>query len=232
MSSDYDSGFNAGMRGNMFGAPATAEGTAGFMAGQAAANSKNVGSLEWIFAPLVLWPFVLILYPVGGVATLLTALVAEKVALAVGLGGSPGVRWALILAPTIAVCWTLVRREQFWGMNRTYYYIRHVVRMLILALLMNGGATNAWRTARDLPALPGWEATIAWPPQWMAIALWLVFWQLFFMRANQFRVYWNAKLMSWFFRPKGFSPFYFTWKRADKPVERQAPIAMPKRWGE
>ncbi|MCC6927572.1 MAG: hypothetical protein IT359_01165 [Gemmatimonadaceae bacterium] len=231
MSSDYNAGYDAGARGNMFSAPATAEGTAGFMAGQAAARSKYEGSLEWILAPLVLWPFVLIFYPVGGVATLLTAMVAEKVALAVGLGGSPLLRWALILLPTIVVCWTVVRREQFWGMNRTYYLARHVVRLLLLAMLMNGGATNAWRTARDLPSL-GWEATIAWPPQWMAVALCLVFWQLFFMRAHQFRLYWDKKLKMWFFRPKDFSPLYFRWNRSEKPVERQAPIAMPKRWGE
>ncbi|MFN8668893.1 MAG: hypothetical protein U0164_17060 [Gemmatimonadaceae bacterium] len=232
MSSDYNAGYDAGARGNMFGAPATAEGTAGFMAGQAAARSKNSGSLEWLLAPLVLWPFILIFYPVGGAATVLTALVTEKVALAVGLGGNALLRWALILVPTIMVCWTVVRREQFWGMNRRYYYIRHVVRMLVLALLMNGGATNAWRTARDLPALPGWEATIAWPPQWMAIALWLVFWQLFFMRAYHFRLYWDRKLKMWFFRPKDFPPTYFTWKRPEQVAERQAPIAMPRRWGE
>ena len=231
MSSDYNSGYDAGARGNIIGAPATAEGTAGFMAGQAAANSRSSGSIEWLVAPFVLWPFVLIFYQVGGAATVLTALAIEKISLLIGLGGLPGVRVALILVATIAVCWTVVRKEQFWGLNRTYYLARHVVRMILLALLVNGGATNAWRTARELPSL-GWEATVQWPQQWMPIALCVVFWQLFFMRSYQFRVYWNLKLKMWFFRPKDFEPFYFSWKRAEKPVERQAPIEMPKRWGE
>lgn len=231
MSSDYNAGYDAGLRGNIFGGPATAEGTAGFLAGQAASNRKTSGSIEWLVAPLVLWPFVLIFYPVGGAATVLTALVAEKVALAIGLGRVPLLAWALILVPTIVVCWTVVRKEQFWGLNRTYYLARHVVRMILLAMLANGGATNAWRTARDLPSL-GWEATYEWPKLWLVIVLSVVFWQLFFMRSYHFRVYWNRKLKMWFFRPKDFEPFYFTWKRADKPVERQAPIEMPRRWGE
>lgn len=228
MSSDYNSGFDAGRRGNIFGGPATAEGTAGFLAGQAAANTRYSGSAEWILAPFVLWPFVLIFYPVGGVATVLTAVLSEKIALLLGLRGSPMLRWAVILVPTIIVCWTVVRKEQFWGLNRTYYLGRHVVRMIVLAMLMNGGATNAWRTARDLPAL-GWEATYHWPPQWLPIVICLVFWQVLFIRAYQLRIYWNTKLKMWFFRPKDFAPFYFTWKRADSVAARQAPIEMPGR---
>lgn len=227
--SDYNAGYDAGSRGNIFGAPATADGTAGFMAGQAAAGRKSAGSLEWILAPLVLWPFVLIFYPVGGAATLLTAVMAEKLALLVGLGRIPALRWFVVLVPAVIVCWTVIRREQFWGLNRTYYLVRHVVRMILLAMLVNGGATNAWRTARDLPALPGWEATYRWPPQWIAVGLCLVFWQVFFMRAYKWRLYWNMKLQQWFFRPRNFEAFYFTWKRAQKVAERQAPIEMP-RW--
>lgn len=228
MSSDYNSGFDAGSRGNMFGAPATAEGTAGWMAGNAARNTKSTGSAEWILAPFLLWPFVLIFYPLGGAATIATAYAGEALANAIGLGGN-ALRWAIIFLPPIFACWTVVRIEQRLGLNRTYYLIRHVVRMLILALLINGGATNAMITGRNLPSLPPLQAMFHWPPQWLAIALWLAFWQVFFMRAYNWRIYWNRKLISWFFRPKNFEPFYFTWTK-QKPVETLAPIELPGRY--
>jgi hypothetical protein len=228
MSNDYNAGFQAGLRGSIFG-PSSAEGTAGFMAGMAARDGQGAGSLEWILAPLVLWPFVLIFYPVGGAATIATAFAGEKITLLMGLGGVPALRWPIVLAAAIVVCWTVVRREQFWGYNRRYYLARHVVRLLILALLINGGATNAVRTGQNLPSLSGLDALFAWPPQWLAIALWLAFWQLFFMRATSWPIYWNAKLISWRFRPKGFTPMEFWRKARPTTVERQAPIEMPRR---
>ncbi|BAH40003.1 MAG TPA: hypothetical protein DGD08_12365 [Gemmatimonas aurantiaca] len=226
MSSDYDSGYDAGARGSIFG-PATVEGTAGWMAGNQARNNKSSGSAEWLIAPFVLWPFVLIFYPVGGAATIATAFAAEALANVMGLGAG-GLRWIIMLIPTVIVCWMVVRLEQQWGLRRSYYLIRHVVRMLILALVINGAATNAMITANNQPSLPPLQAMFHWPPQWLAIALWLVFWQLFFMRAHQWRIYWNRKLMSWFFRPKGFDPHYFSWRK-EQVVERLAPIEMPGR---
>ncbi len=222
MSSDYNSGFDAGQRGNIFG-PATAEGTAGWMAGNALRNTKSSGSAEWIVAPFVLWPFVMIFYPVGALATVATAYAMEKLTKLIGLGGIGGIRWPLVLIATVIACWTVVRMEQRWGLNRTYYRVRHVVRMLIFALLANGAAQSAGRDAH----YTGWDATLAWPPHWMAIGVMLIFWQLLFMRAYDFRVYWNQKLISWFFRPKEFEPFYFRDAPVTKFAERKEPIAMP-----
>src|SRR5690349_1382202 len=117
MSSDHQRGLDAGMRGSVIG-PTSAEGVAGFMAGQAiAANrGKMEGSAEWVIAPVVLAPFFAIFYPVTTAATLATAFAAEGLANAVGLGNS-ALRWALILVPTIAVCWTVGRMDQQWGLK-------------------------------------------------------------------------------------------------------------------
>lgn len=54
MSSDYNAGYDAGARGNIFGGPATAEGMAGFMAGQDAASRKYTGSVEWLVVPIAM----------------------------------------------------------------------------------------------------------------------------------------------------------------------------------
>lgn len=227
---DYNAGYDAGRRGSVFG-PNSAEGWAGWSAGAAAARGeRSHGSAEWLIAPLVLWPFVLIFYPVGGAATLATALGVEALVHAVGLGANAALRWTLVLIPTIAVCWTVVRMEQRWGHNRTYYLTRHVVRMLILALFMNGGGTNAMLTGASQPALPALAAMFSWPIQWLPVALAATFWQVFFMRAHLFRLYWNEKLKSWRFRPADFDAFYFTWRKAPSPVRAQEPIAMPRRW--
>ena len=230
MSSDYNDGFSAGQRGSIF-APASAEGTAGFMAGQALARGGSTGSAEWVIAPFVLAPFVAIFYPIATAAALAVGLAAEALANGVGLGTNALVRWALVLLPTVAVFWTVCRRDQHWGFNRTYYIVRHLARMLVFALLANGAAHNAAATARDLPAMEPMAAMFATPVQWLPVLLMLGFWQLFFMRAYQFRLYWNMKLKSWRLRPADFPPIYFTWGRATPTHVPQAPIAMPGRYG-
>ncbi len=103
--------------------------------------------------------------------------------------------------------------------------------MLVFALLANGAAQNAAATARDLPAMEPMTAMFATPVQWLPVLLMLAFWQVFFMRAYSFRLYWNSKLKSWRFRPKDFPPFYFRWGRATPHHVPQAPIAMPGRYG-
>ncbi len=227
---DYNSGFNAGLRGSIFG-PASVEGTSGFLAGQALARGGSSGSAEWVIAPFVLAPFVAIFYPVATVLALCVGLAAEASANLVGLGANQLLRWVVVLLPVVAVFWTVCRWDQYWGFNRTYYLVRHVVRMLVFALLANGAAHNAAATAADLPAMPPLVAMFTTPIQLVPVLLMLVFWQLFFMRAYSFRLYWNKKLQSWRFRPQDFPPFYFTWRRAT-PVHRpQAPIAMPGRYG-
>jgi hypothetical protein len=231
MSSDHQRGLDAGMRGSVIG-PTSAEGVAGFMAGQAiAANrGKMEGSAEWVIAPVVLAPFFAIFYPVTTAATLATAFAAEGLANAVGLGNS-ALRWALILVPTIAVCWTVGRMDQQWGLkSRTYYIVRHVARMISFALLANGAAHNAAATAANRSAMDAIPAMFSTPVAIVPVLLMVVFWQVFFIRAYSFRIYWNRKLMSWRFRPKDFPPFYFQWRKTPAPYAPAEPIPMPGRW--
>lgn len=229
-SNDYNDGFTAGQRGSIFG-PSSAEGTAGFLAGQALGSNRSSGSAEWVVAPFVLAPFVAIFYPVATAAALAVGLATEAFVNTIGLGTNALVRWTLVLLPTVAVFWTVCRRDQHWGMHRTYYIVRHVVRMLVFALLANGAAQNAAATARDLPAMAPMAAMFATPVQWLPVLLMLAFWQVFFMRAYAFRLYWNMKLKSWRLRPKDFPPFYFTWWRSSPAPAAQAPIPMPGRFG-
>ncbi len=227
---DYNAGLQAGQRGSVFG-PTSAEGNAGFAAGLAlAANrGKSAGSPEWLVAPFVLWPFVAIFYPVATAAGLAVAFGVEGIATGLGLGSSPLLRWALILAATVATFWPLCRMEQQWGRNRRYYLARHAVRLLIFALLANGAAQNGAATAANLPSMSPMTAMFTMPPKWLPVFLMLAFWQIFFMRAYSFRVYWNKKLQSWWLRPKDFDPFYFSWGRARPAYAPQAPIPMPGR---
>lgn len=232
MSKDYNDGFSAGQRGSIFG-PTSAEGSAGFNAGVAHANAKpSVGSAEWLIAPVVLAPFVAIFYPVATAAALAIALATEAVVNATGLGGNSLLRWALVLLPTAAVFWPVCRMDQQWGLNnRTYYLARHLMRLLVFAAIANGAAQNAAASAANLASMPAMEAMLKTPVQWMPVLLMLVFWQLFFMRAYKFRLYWNERLISWRLRPKDFPPFYFSWGRAPKVHQPQASIPLPPRWG-
>ncbi len=227
---DYNAGLRAGERGSVFG-PTSAEGNAGFAAGMAiAANrGKTEGSLEWLVAPFVLAPFVAIFYPVATAVAFIVAFTVEALANAIGLGGAPALRGALILVATVATFWPLCRRDQQWGRNRTYYLARHAVRMVIFALLANGAAQNGAATAANLPSMSPLTAMFAMPPKWLPIVLMLAFWQIFFMRAVSFRAYWNKKLKSWWLRPKDFDAFYFTWGRPKPAYVRQEPIPMPGR---
>lgn len=230
MSNDYNAGLHAGERGSVFG-PTSAEGNAGFAAGLAlAANrGKAVGSLEWLVAPFVLSPFVAIFYPVATAAGLAVAFGVEAIATGIGLGGNSLPRWALILTATVATFWPLCRIDQRWGRNRSYYLARHAVRLLIFALLANGAAQNGAATAANLPSMSPTTAMFAMPPKWLPVILMLVFWQIFFMRAVSFRVYWNKKLQSWWLRPKDFDAFYFSWRHTQPAHTPPAPIPMPGR---
>lgn len=228
MSIDQQRGLDAGLRGSTIG-PTSTEGVGGFMAGQAiAANRGKVeGSAEWLIAPIVLAPFFAIFYPVTTAATLATAFAAEAVGNAVGLGSS-GLRWALILVPTIVVCWTVGRMDQQWGLkSKPYYIVRHVARMIAFALLANGAAHNAAATAANRSAMDAIPAMFATPVSIVPVLLMVAFWQVFFIRAYHFRVYWNKKLISWRFRPKDFPPFYFHWRKGSAPYARAKPIPMP-----
>jgi hypothetical protein len=226
-SDDYNAGFNAGQRGNVF-APASADGGAGFMAGQALAHTKYEGSAEWLVAPFVLAPFVAIFYPLATAAALAVGFGAEAMLRIAGLALNSALSLALVWVPALAVFWIVCRRDQQWGLNRPYYIARHAVRMLAFALLANGAATNAAAVAANRPALAPLDAMLSTPIQWLPILLMLIFWQVLFVRASLLRIYWNKKLMSWWLRPKGFPPLYFTWWR--KPPSTnvpQAPIPMP-----
>lgn len=228
MSDEHQRGLDAGMRGSVIG-PTSAEGVAGFMAGQAiAANrGKSEGSAEWLVAPVVLAPFFAIFYPVTTAATLATAFAAEAIANTLGLGQT-ALRYALILVPSIAVCWTFGRMDQRWGLkSRTYYIVRHVARMIAFALLANGAAHNAAATAANRPAMGALQAMFSTPVYWVPVLLMLAFWQVFFIRAYNFRVYWNRKLMSWRFRPRDFPAFYFSWSRRRAPDAAAPPIPIP-----
>lgn len=231
MSDDYNAGFAAGQRGSVFG-PSSAEGTAGFLAGQALAGQRYSGSAEWLVAPFVLAPFVAIFYPAAAAAALAVGLATEAFANAIGLGADAIVRWTLVLVPTVSVFWIVCRRDQQWGFNRPYYLVRHLARMLAFALLANGAAHNGAATAAGLPAMAPMTAMFTTPVQWLPVLLMLAFWQIFFMRAYSFRLYWNRKLKSWRLRPQDFPAFYFQWARP-KPTAGppQAPIAMPGRFG-
>lgn len=227
---DYNAGLRAGERGSVFG-PTSAEGSAGFAAGMsiAANRGKTDGSIEWLIAPFVLAPFVAIFYPVATAAGLAVAFGVEAIANGMGLGSNSMLRWALVLAATVATFWPLCRLDQRWGRNRGYYLARHAVRMLIFALLANGAAQNGAASAANLPSMPPLTAMFAMPPKWLPVFLMLAFWQLFFMRAVSFRAYWNKKLQSWWLRPKDFDAFYFRWGRTPPPYTAQAPIPMPGR---
>lgn len=228
MSDEHQRGLEAGMRGSTIG-PSSADGVAGFMAGQAiAANrGKSEGSIEWLVAPVVLAPFFAIFYPVTTAATLTAAFATEAIANSLGLGEA-FFRFALILIPTIVVCWTVGRADQRWGLNsRMYYVARHVARMIILALLANGAAHNAAATAANRPAMSALQAVFSTPVYWVPVLLMLAFWQILFMRAHNFRIYWNRKLMSWRFRPRDFPAFYFAWTRRREPATPTTPIPMP-----
>lgn len=230
MSSDYNDGFNAGLRGSIFG-PSSAEGTAGFMAGQALADRRSTGSAEWVVAPFVLAPLVALFYPVATAAALAVGLAIEAAVNGIGLGGNEVLRWMVVLPPTLAVFWTVCRRDQHWGLDRRYYIARHVARLLAFALLANGAAHNAAATAADLPAMAPLTAMFATPVRWLPVLLLVAFWQVFFMRAYHSRLYWNMKLKSWKLRPKDFPPFYFSWGRENPVHVPQAPIPMPGRFG-
>ena len=53
-------------------------------------DSRSSGSIEWLVAPFVLWPFVLIFYPVGGVATVLNEFAeSSKVAIRIDEAALP-----------------------------------------------------------------------------------------------------------------------------------------------
>lgn len=227
---DYNAGLRAGERGSVFG-PTSAEGNAGFAAGLALAHNrgKTEGSIEWWVAPFVLAPFVAIFYPVATAAALAAAFAVEAIGVTIGLGGNSALRWGLVLIATVATFWPLCRLDQRWGHNRPYYLARHAVRMLIFALLANGAAQNGAASAANLPTMPPLTAMFTMPPKWLPVLLMLAFWQVFFMRAYSFRIYWNRKLQSWWLRPKDFGPFYFSWGRP-RPIESPlAPIPMPGR---
>lgn len=226
---DFHAGLRAGQTGSVFG-PQSEAGRAGFNAGVGLARQQpGAGSPEWLIAPVVLSPFVAIFYPVATAAALAVGLTVERVVNAIGLGGNSLVRWAFVIGAIVAVFWPLCRRDQVWGLNRTYYLIRHGVRLLIIALLLNGAAQNGAASANNLPIMPAMTAMFKTPIQWLPVLLGVGAMQLFFMRAYQWRIYWNIRLKMWHLRPKGFEPFYFTWRKA-KPdaVTTQAPIEMPR----
>lgn len=227
---DYNAGMRAGELGSVFG-PTSAQGMAGFAAGQAlAANrGKTEGSIEWLVAPFVLAPFVALFYPIATAAGLAVAFGVEGVADVAGLGSTSLLRWALILIATVATFWPLCRMDQRWGHNRRYYLARHALRLILFALLANGAAQNGAASAANLPTLTPMAAMFAMPPKWLPIVLMLAFWQVFFMRAVFFRVYWNKKLKSWRLRPADFDAFYFAWGRRPRPSTPQAAIPMPGR---
>src|SRR5688572_24678420 len=101
MSDDSLSGLQSGLRGDLI-APASAEGMAGWMAGQNARTAKGEGSIEWLVAPFVLAPIFACFYPITTAATITTAFATEGLANMAGLSQNSAMRWLIILVPTIA----------------------------------------------------------------------------------------------------------------------------------
>lgn len=226
MSDDSMRGLQSGLRGDLL-APTSAEGVAGWMAGQNARHYKGEGSIEWLVAPFVLAPIFACLYPITTAATIATAFAAEALANAIGVANSSFVRFLIILVPTVVVCWTVGRRDQLWGLNRTYYIVRHVARLIIFAALINAATMNG-RVPENARTVGAFFANITSSTSVMiAIALTLVFWQWLLMTAYNLRIYWNRKLISWFFRKKDFTPFYFSWK-ANPVIVPQGATPMPE----
>ncbi len=96
--------------------------------------------------------------------------------------------------------------------------------------LLNGAAKTGAASAQNLPTMPAMTAMFRTPIQWLPVLLGVGAMQLFFMRAYSWRIYWNSRMMMWLLRPKGFEPFYFTWRKAKSDVvTKQAPIEMPRR---
>ena len=228
---DYSSGVDAGLRGDMFG-PNSASGFAGWMAGQATrdnARRGSVGSVEWLVAPVVLAPLFAVFYPVTTAATLAVAYPVEWLLNLLGIGTRNVIGGGLLLATVVVVAWTVGRRDQLWGLNRTYYNARHAARLVILALVANAAAMSAG----DIPRTGGvgeFFARMFTMPNIMAVALMVVGWHLYLRRSYSGRFYWNAKLVSWKFRRKDF-PVYQFMPDARNPtpiVVAQAPIPMPK----
>jgi hypothetical protein len=102
--------------------------------------------------------------------------------------------------------------------------------VIAFALLANGAAHTAAATAANRSAIDAIPAMFSTPVAIVPVLLMVGFWQVFFIRAYSFRIYWNRKLMSWRFRPKDFPPFYFQWRKTPAPYAPAAPIPMPGRW--
>ncbi len=229
---DYSRGVDAGMRGDMFG-PSSASGFAGWMAGQATrdnARRGSVGSIEWLVAPVVLAPLFAVFYPVTTAATLGVAYAVETLLNLVGIGTRNLIGGGILLAAAVVVAWTVGRRDQLWGLNRTYYNARHVARLVILALVANAAALSARDASPTGGGVGGFFGAMFTMPNVMAVALMVVGWHLYLRRATNGRLYWNMKLVSWKFRKKDFPVYDFMpGARTPTPIVRaQAPIEMPK----
>lgn len=225
---DYGSGVQSGLRGD-FSVPTSHDGRVGHMAGllarQGLSRGGSAGSVEWIVAPFVLAPVFALLYPVTTAATLATAFSAEAIGNVLGL--PPGLRFFLILLPTIAVVWKVGRMDQQWSFNRTYYRVRHVARLAAFTLAANAAAMNAGGQHRDW-GMGEFFSEMVSMPNIMSVVLMLVFCQWMIMTADQWRRYWNAKLQSWRFRPKGYNAFHYPWVKA-KVAAPYEPFELPDR---
>lgn len=76
--------------------------------GQPGAQQQELRQRGWLIAPFVLWPFVLIFYPVGGAATIATAFAAEALANVMGLGAGGCVGSSCSFPPSLCVGWWCV----------------------------------------------------------------------------------------------------------------------------
>ena len=223
-SDEINAGFDAGLRGSAFG-PTTAVGMTAALNGQVAANRKSEGSIEWLVAPIVLAPIFACLYPVTTAATLTTAFAAEAMANLFGLGAHSLFRIVLILAPVIFVTWTVGRRDQQWALNRTYYRIRHVARLIIFALVANAAAMNAGGQHREW-GLGDFVKEMFTMPNVAAVVLMVVFWQWLIQTGVLSREYWNKKLEMWHFRPAGYPMYNYPWQKSQI-AQRSTPFVVP-----
>lgn len=225
---DYNSGVQSGLSGDM-SVPTSHDGRVGQMAGDLARRSQGrggtAGSAEWIVAPFVLAPVFAMLYPVTTAATIATAYAAEVIGNVLGLPA--GVRFLLMLIPSIVVTWTVGRMDQQWAFNRTYYRLRHVARLLVFALAANAAAMNSGGQHRDW-VVGEFFAEIVSMPNIMAVAFMLVFCQWMIMTADSWRIYWNKKLQSWRFRSRGYDAFHYPWVKA-KVAAPYEPFVVPDR---
>lgn len=226
MSNDSLSGLQSGMRGDLI-APSSAEGMAGYMAGQQLSRTRTSGSIEWLVAPVVLAPLFACFYPVTTAATLATAFAAEAAANAFGVAATGFTRFFVLLIPTVIVCWTVGRRDQIWGLNPTYYLIRHVTRLLTFAALINAATMNG-RIPEGSRTVGAFFANITSSPSVIvAILLAVGFWQWLFMTGYQTKLYWNMKLIAWRFRKKDFPPIYFHWSKTPPVIQNRRDMAVP-----